>query len=498
MQLAGQMPTHKLPRIPNRSTTPLSLYQAMGRPSFRQSLDAYAADLNILFGGQEGISQLGERHPLARRLRFLHEFAADKYPTVLRPQVLDALVQFSLDRAWRAGPSFKDRWAEVDPVVRTSLRSRLVDPSQFDATMTEVTLWAHFRQQNVDADFVGEEGRADLRLQGEVPVEVKRAHTHPTQKAIKRRVATANKQIRNSAAGGSGIMVLQVAAMSATRQPHDEAQIDVYEAELTRLLRRHYRSIAQVYLLWDDYVLLGEAPEYVALIPRRRVRMIHHEAPHGTVDMNEERFLPIVSTGVQFATDQTVPATPFTYSSVRVGKIFRRQSRATQVVSEEDARGALSAPTAIATYDLGPTRIVLATKRVTKRPWAPHTLLVVGEMDDRSNIEIALGYRLTDPPDQTAAEQVTMFPLAAFLSLLDRYGLPIWVADQRSTFIPLLATDDLEPGSWAYKNFTPPGSAAQPAGIRRDERGYVAWMHSIDLKPYLRDLGLLTATTSVG
>ena len=83
-----------------------------------------------------------------------------------------------------------------------------------------------------------------------------------------------------------------------------------------------------------------------------------------------------------------------------------------------------------------------------------------------------------------------MFPLAAFLSLLDRYGLPVWVADQRSTFIPLLATDDLEPDSWAFKNLRPPGSAAQPAGIRRDDEGYVAWMHSIDLKPYLSDLGL--------
>lgn len=332
----------------------------------------------------------------------------------------------------------------MDPEVLRQLRARASDPEQFGDQMAALAFWGMLRSKGIGAEIVEREGLPDifvpLAASNGQWVEVKRIRLGTRPRRVRDVIGDANDQMKRAEPNGIGSVYLQI-----ERPQHklvfDDAvppQVQSYLSEVQRELGSgHSRSVAEVIVAWDDYMVLGTPPERTSYFLRRRTLLFPHRTPRGpsrlprdSVVLGRTVMLPIIWRGG--------PQTPRRVHAVRAGNItvtelFRQECELTGDVRTAHAIEVLQNPEARAEYEIDGEKVILATRRVTLG-YEPYTLLIIASSKEDGRTDIYLGFRLYDEAGKATGEMRE--PFEVFRTLLERYGTPVEVGDQVSIFIP--------------------------------------------------------------
>lgn len=162
-----------------------------------------------------------------------------------------------------------------DDAVAQKLRSRIIDPGQFENLMVELAFGAWHKDQGHVVTPFEVDGWPDLRIdlpaRDPLLVECKLLRSG-SRNRIAKEVVTANRQIKAPGLNAYGIAVLDATAPVVAGQPLGELQQSV-EAALTGSKNR---SVRAAILLWDSYQQFGAPPEDTSVFFMRNHQLVQH------------------------------------------------------------------------------------------------------------------------------------------------------------------------------------------------------------------------------
>jgi hypothetical protein len=391
--------------------------------------------------------------------------------------------------------------ARLAPEVLEQVRKRVNDPAQFWDQMVGLQCWSLLRSRGLSVDVVEREGLPDLRASVGEPsgsqwIEAKRIRLGTNPERVRSVISTANKQIKR-ADEGVGSVYLQIERPEQRVVFGDEIppRIQPYINEVYRELGSSFsRSVADVIVAWDDYMVLDSPPDSSLYALRRRSLVIGHTAPRApsalpgrALDLGQTVTLPIEWLGAEH---QPVATPSIRIGEVTVTELFRRECELPRYVRSVHAVEALTNADTLERHRFDDVTILLAT-RWADIPSKPYTLLVLAaERQPEAVTEIYLAFRLCDEGDFRGGKGLS--PLKAFEELLGRYGAPIKVGNEIGTFIPRTRIErQPEEGQRLVQGQVPSG---QPicvnAFITKTAAGPIdiTWAFAILTAPYQADV----------
>jgi hypothetical protein len=330
-----------------------------------------------------------------------------------------------------------------DEEVLRQLRARARAPSQFADQMTAFHCWSLLRTAGgYTPRLIEQEGMPDIFLPLDdrpgVWIECKHIQLQTSATRARQILKNANKQIKRADPDGSGLLYVLI-ERPEHRISFDDAippAVDDFVSEIRRRLGSgQLRSVANVILCWDDYMVLGSPPDRTAYFFRRRSIVLSHNAPRRSLQLpaNLSGLGRTVTFSIHWsgATQSVVKFRPVQAGSIIVTQQFRDICEATGDVRADYAIAAMERPDSRVNYDLGGSELVLATKKISIAPH-PYTLLLIAAVRD-GKLQIELGFRLY--ADLTSGEPPSD-PFALFTTFLDNFGLPVTAGDQTGLLVP--------------------------------------------------------------
>lgn len=171
-----------------------------------------------------------------------------------------------------------------DEVVRKKVRSRITDPEQFEDIMVELSFAAWHGMHNHGVMPLEEEGLPDFKLaipNLELPVYAECKHLRSGSKnRLRKVISKANSQIKAVSEMCYGVAVLDVSMPVAFEKVENDRFSERLQ-EIISFVRSSVsgsknRSISDVVLTWDDYMVKGTPPEATLVVFRRRSERISH------------------------------------------------------------------------------------------------------------------------------------------------------------------------------------------------------------------------------
>jgi hypothetical protein len=412
----------------------------------------YLGQLEEMFG-DEGLSRLrsrSSRHPAVELYDLMLGIGSSggmsRWPDEFESAAAVGTVGLDLS-TWAPEPPYDDFWSFLDSDTRNWTLGALAQPDQFEDVMAELFTWGWLRSEGFDARRVNDLGTSDIVLDetGEPwRCEVKRIHVGTPETRVARIIAKANQQIKKTDPDSAGTLFVSL-AREPTRAAFDDRvpnDVEPYVATARAALETHYRSVAQVVVMWDDVMILGNPPDPVLYAFRRRSVVVEHQAPRQHPKYAGQRLSVGRSATVWIrwsprsdaaGGEQQTPLKAFTAGDVEVTQLFRQENEVPDGIRARHAIEAFLEPDAVTSFDVGGMVVWLATRRVAFP--TPYTLvLLASQRAGEATIQIAAGFRLYR--DKTDGAELWQEPQAAFETLIQRYGLPVRVGEVVGRFVP--------------------------------------------------------------
>jgi hypothetical protein len=172
-----------------------------------------------------------------------------------------------------------------DEVVRKMITSRIAVPEQFEDVMVELSFAAwHGMHNNHHVTPLEEKGLPDFKL--ELPelnypvfAECKNVKSGASNR-LRKVISKANSQIKATNELCYGVAVLDVSIPIAFEKVENDQFSDRLEEIISfvhsAISGPKNRSIGDVILTWDDYMVKGNPPEPTLVVFRRRSKRISH------------------------------------------------------------------------------------------------------------------------------------------------------------------------------------------------------------------------------
>ena len=454
--------------------------------------------LEVLFDdpGMRRLQKRFPKHPAVLRHEVMRRFLANELPLTYPNETTIVLSIGSIMLDILSGDHAPEvLTSQLGAEVLLQLRQRVADPNQFDDQMSALGCWSMLRSKGIEAHVVEADGLPDIRIalaeSATHWIEAKRLRLGKQAKQVRSVLKSANKQIKR-AGGGVGSVYLHVerpqqrvvfddAVPAAVQQYIDEANRELYSG--------FARSVSEVIVAWDDYMLLGSPPARTMYFFRRRSKVLTHRAPRGRSLLPADAL--VVGRTVVVPIDWGAPDAPSAVvtPSIRVGattvtELFRQECELPGYVRSVHAVEALSTAEASERYIVGDRTILLATRRI-KQGHEPYTLLIIAaEREDAT--EIYLAFRLYYASDYL---QDDLVPGKAFEVLLRRYGVAMTLADSSGLFIPAVRVQGR--ADVILRAASPQGGEVLVhAMIRQDPAGFsdIAWAFALAKARYAADI----------
>ena len=260
----------------------------MGDDAIVSWISVHLKQLGQMFG-DEGLTRLrgrSPRHPAVALYEVLLAMEASR-ATARWPDEYEqvaAVATLGLDfSTWAPQPPYDDFWSFLDPETRDWTLGMLAQADQFEDAMAELFTWGWLRSEGFNARRVNDEGESDIVLDHDDPwrCEVKRIHVGTPAERVARVVTKANQQIKKSDPDSAGTLFISL-ARAPTRAAFDDRipnDVEPYISAVNDALRRYHRSVAQVVVMWDDVMILGDRPDPVLYAFRRRSVAVEHQSP---------------------------------------------------------------------------------------------------------------------------------------------------------------------------------------------------------------------------
>jgi hypothetical protein len=473
--------------------------------------------LEILFAdrGLEKLRTQAPDHPAVTRYDFVKAYSDDA-PTLQYPDEYQTVVKLGsilLDRlALDARPLNQDFWTSIaDQSSQKEIRARLLDPTQFEVQLSVLNCWSLLRSRGFNAELLEVMGFPDLLVNRGLPtetwLEVKHIQPSTNPPHVRRVIVKANRQIKKATSEGVGIVFLYL-ERSKQRAVLDDAvpaDVQLYLSQVEReIASGSSRSVAQVIVAWDDYMMIGDPPQPTAYFFRRVTRVLEHPNPRKTPTFPLEALqlgrTLVTSVNWRRSTSTGLPKLqPITAEGttkekrIVVTQLFRQESELIDHIRAVHAVTALRNADGLERFDLSDEAsnlsVILAAHHVTLGRH-PYTLLVLGTENDSEIIEIALGFRIYDAETEKSA--LWLRPLDAFLHLLKSYGAPIRIGNLTELWIPKTRIELPADGKFVEVQLQPNEpfilNAISKVNNTKPKTVDVAWAFAIRSHEYRRNL----------
>lgn len=184
-----------------------------------------------------------------------------------------------------------------DEAVQKKIRSRIVNPRQFEDLMVELYAGAWHKTRNHNVHPMEREGFPDLKVNipgVKIPIFIECKHLWTDSKnRLQKVIKKANKQIkkvREIEWPFYGVVILDVSRPVATGQVVNDKLPnklqEIIKIVQSALSGKKNQFIGVVILVWDDYMILGNPPGRVLVAVRRRYKRISHKNPHFNIPEN--------------------------------------------------------------------------------------------------------------------------------------------------------------------------------------------------------------------
>jgi hypothetical protein len=379
--------------------------------------------------------------------------------------------------------------ARLEPEVLRQLRLRVADPNQFADQIAVLSCWSMLRSKDIPARVIEQEGLPDI----EVPfaesnrshwIEAKRLRIGKKSEQTRSVISYANKQIKRGGDGvGSVYLHVERPQERVVFDDRVPAAVQSYIDHANRELHSGFsRSVAEVIVAWDDYMLLGTPPARTTYFLRRRTKVLLHAAPRAksllqgdALEMGRTVMLPIEWSSSRGAATRVLATQPIQVGTTTVTELFRKECEIPGYVRSVHVIEALSSPDQITRYDIGGSVVILATRRIAQGA-EPYTLLILAAERLAGQTEIYLGLRVYFDLNYDGND---LTPWTAFEAFLRRYGFPIWVGNQSGLFIPAARVEATQAAETEIVRGAPPPNepVCLNAMMRRDAAGStdVSW-----------------------
>jgi hypothetical protein len=376
---------------------------------------------------------------------------------------------------------------------RRFVQSRVRGSESFGDVVSELFWWGWLRQRN-PVDIEERDGLPDLRIAvppGVTWAEVKRIHLGTQATRAKKLAEKANNQIKRADPTCSGALLIYVERSGARASFDDRVPSDVMpfvEEAKAALAPGDFRSVGQVVIAWDDYLILAD-PDVPALYTvRRRSLTLDHPSPHQPPRVPSS-FWDVGLTVPLWASRITgiprlVPA--IEGGNVVVSQQFRVNNEFGDGMRPSHALEVIAQPDGMVSFELGGTRMTLVTRLVAsgKKPYVA-LVVAMGRTNDKQ--QVLEGFKVRESQEELGV--MAADPVMALENIIRKFGVPIRVGRQLGLFIPY--------------EFVPQGVSLM-SGYRQSERGSVSavvtpvtephpgaevrWAFQIDRDAYYRSL----------
>ncbi len=340
-------------------------------------------------------------------------------------------------------PTGEDPWAMLTDSSKCHVLARVQNPDQYNDTMAEVFYWSWIRSKGLNAELVELEGHPDIRIDAvdstSTWVEVKRIRLGTSPARMRRVIKKANRQLRAADPNRSGVVMISIerAAALAALDLAVPADISPYIEEARRELVGQFGShVAKVIVLWDELAIDVAVGSAISYRLRRRCTVLAHRSPASVPAVKNDDLAVKMSTDITMRWPESLDhltghGPRLGYGSWVVGPGFREFNASTDGVRPHHAISAAMDFHAEYRHHLrsGGT-VSFITRRITAVR-RPHTLLLIASDLSDGRREIGEAYKLYD--DDLA---LTLDPLRAFLTFVERYGAPTHVSVGESVATP--------------------------------------------------------------
>lgn len=429
-----------------------------------QRVDELAIQVRIFEAmfNDPGLARLRRRlphHPAVRRLDHLELLrTGEPIPAGNELDPILSMAIMQMDRStWASEPTSTPYWEHLvpDPAQRLQVAKRIGDPDQFEDVLSELFFWGWLRDKGLDADLREDEGMPDIRITlpaKQTWAEVKRLHAGTPATSARRVLKKASHQLHRTGDKDAGPLFLYVERERDTAVFDDKLPIEIAAVvdEVERVLQSGFNThVCQVVVVWDDVMVLGSPPARSLFAVRRRSVVLAHRTP-AEIPVLLPTQLDVGSTFVTWWTYQqrseSQPEQNRGDESAVGGHsvvtdAFRDANAFEGGIRRTHALGVQAAADGSWEADLGGASVVLVTKRIDASA-RPHVVLLIGYSLGGKPMELSAGFRLHGTDAEL--EELTSDPLAAFQTLIDRFGLRVRAGDMVGTFIPFAtSTGDL-------------------------------------------------------
>ena len=181
-----------------------------------------------------------------------------------------------------------------DANARDRIMQTILLPEPYLDSMAQLFFWGALRENGISSHLREQQSMPDLHIffSGELTIggEVKaiRATTNP--KNVRNTLRKANDQLKHFDEQKSGILFIKV-LNGALRSTDDTVPkvVDQFVNVLSAAIDSHqYRSVGQIVISWDDYIVMGSKQRAMYTF-RRRSLVLSHSAPRSAPLISAER-----------------------------------------------------------------------------------------------------------------------------------------------------------------------------------------------------------------
>jgi hypothetical protein len=271
-----------------------------------------------------------------------------------------------------------------DARKRRFVRSRTVDPQQFEDVILELVSLGLLRTNGVTAEAVEAEGAPDIDIGFPNPTkgEVKHIRAGSSLSAVSSHLKKANRQVRNAGLEQAGVVFMHISRTGGRAQLDDRVPSDVrgYVNEVQRLLHRgQLRSLNVVVVSWVEYFVMANRLPRALFVPQRRTLIVNHPEPRTnlTVSVSDLTLDRALEQWVSYPPTGGPDLNSIRYGGIDIGGSFRAQNELRHGIRPEHVAEVVAEPDE-QTTPREEGALVLLTRYVAAPPG--HTLLFVGRL----------------------------------------------------------------------------------------------------------------------
>lgn len=416
---------------------------------FKREIRAQMTALGSMFN-DPGLDRLRRRspaHPAVQRYERLAPMAervsfdpADELATLL--DVSSAM----FDRhAWLVDAEGGDYWQIIpEEEARRVLRSRLADPAVFGDVVTELFFWGYLRGKGARVDLSAVTGMPDLRVGRNgttVWADAKRIRAGTNPLRVRKVIGKASSQVKLADPSGVGAALLFVERHGLRANLDDRTPSDVapYLLAVEREMGSNgSRSIGQVVVVWDDYMVMDDAGPRRSYYVRRRSSIVRHQHPRAAPLLPDD-FWDVGLTVVMSVGHSGQPPAgslpPIAVGNTVIATSFRELTELHQGVRMGQALEVLADHDGEFREGCGDFDFLAVSRKVGLAP-NQAVLLVLGRRFDDGRTIVEAGFRLV--PSPSAGDDVDVLagdPRRVIDGLVARFGVLIRAGGKTGTLL---------------------------------------------------------------